>query len=84
MGSAPSSHRFMTNENPYFLATNASIFERNPFKDFTTNKLQEVLNGKSIHEIVELKEDALIYQEKLEKGFINRLEHKAELSPLSS
>ena len=30
-GSAPSSHRLLMSENPYFLATNASIFDRNPF-----------------------------------------------------
>lgn len=58
-GSAPSSHRFAMSDNPYFLATNASIFDRNPFKEFTTNKLSEVLGGKSVKELVNLKEDAL-------------------------
>jgi hypothetical protein len=49
-GSAPPTHRMMT-ENPYFLATNGSIFERNPFKEFTTNKLNEVLANKNFDEI---------------------------------
>jgi hypothetical protein len=66
------------------LATNASIFERNPFKEFTSNKLSEILSGKNAKELLEMKEDAIKYQEKLEKGFINRLERKQELSPLSS
>jgi hypothetical protein len=39
LGSGPSSHRLVYSENPYFLATNASIFERNPFKEFTTNRI---------------------------------------------
>ncbi|CDW82922.1 iq calmodulin-binding motif family protein [Stylonychia lemnae] len=82
-GSAPPTHRLMT-ENPYFLATNGSIFERNPFKEFTTNKLNEVLANKNYNEIAQLKEDALKYQEKLEKGYINRLERREELSPKSS
>jgi hypothetical protein len=30
-----------------FLATNSSIFERNPFHDFTTNKLHEILQSKN-------------------------------------
>jgi hypothetical protein len=46
-GSAPSSHRLLMSENPYFLATNASIFERNPFKEYTTNKLNDILHGKN-------------------------------------
>ena len=71
----------MHSENPYFLATNASIFDRNPFKEFTTNKLNDVLSGKDMHQLASLKEDALKFQEKLEKGFINRMEHKEELSP---
>lgn len=29
-----------------FMQTNCSIFDRNPFKDFTTNKLTEILNAK--------------------------------------
>lgn len=33
------SNRGPNSENHFFLATNASIFERNPFKEFTTNKL---------------------------------------------
>jgi hypothetical protein len=80
--SAPSSHRQM--DNPYFLQTNASIFERNPFSDFTTNKLHEILGQKDIVEINQLKDDALRYHEKLEKGYINRLERRSELSPKSS
>jgi hypothetical protein len=58
-GSNPSSNRHV--ENPYFLQTNASIFERNPFKEFTTNKLSEILQNKNYHELVELKHDALKY-----------------------
>lgn len=51
MGSAPSTHRMLATDNPYFLATNGSIFERNPFKEFTTNKLNEVLANKNYNEI---------------------------------
>lgn len=29
--------------NSYFLNTNASIFERNPFREYTTIKLHEML-----------------------------------------
>lgn len=50
-GSAPPTYR-MNAENPYFLATNGSIFERNPFKEFTTNKLNEILANKNFEEIV--------------------------------
>lgn len=46
-------------ENPFFLATNASIFDRNPFKEFTTNRLNEILAGKNYKEIVTLKDEAL-------------------------
>jgi hypothetical protein len=60
-GSAPSTHRMLMTENPYFLATNASIFERNPFKEFTTNKLNDVLQGKSHLELIQMKEEALKY-----------------------
>lgn len=70
-------------ENPYFLATNASIFDRNPFKEYTTNKLNDVLHGKSQAELLHLKEEALKFQERLEKGYINRLEQKEQLSPRS-
>ena len=49
--SGPSSHRLQQSDNPYFLATNASIFDRNPFKDFTTNKLGEILAGKNSKEL---------------------------------
>jgi len=59
VGSAPSSHRLLMSENPYFLATNASIFERNPFKDFTTNRLNDILHGKNQDELVQMKEEAL-------------------------
>lgn len=52
LGSAPSTHRMLMTENPYFLATNGSIFDRNPFKEFTTNKLNDVLQGKNYEEIV--------------------------------
>ena len=74
----------MTTENPYFLATNGSIFERNPFKEFTTNKLNEILANKNYDEIVQIKDEAIKYHEKLEHGYINRLERKEELSPKSS
>lgn len=74
----------MTMDNPYFLQTNASIFERNPFNDFTTNKLHEILGQKDFVEINQLKDDALRYHEKLEKGYINRLERRSELSPKTS
>lgn len=85
IGSAPSTHRgLLMTENPYFLATNGSIFERNPFKEFTTNKLNEVLANKNYNEISHLKDEALKYQEKLEKGYINRMEKREELSPRSS
>lgn len=73
IGSAPSTHRLLMSENPYFLATNGSIFERNPFKEFTTNKLNEVLHNKNYHEIIQMKDDAIKFQEKLEKGYINRM-----------
>jgi hypothetical protein len=48
-------------ENPYFLATNASIFDRNPFKEFTTNKLHEVLAHKNYKDILALKDEAVHY-----------------------
>lgn len=50
-GSAPSTHRNFMSENPFFLATNGSIFERNPFKEFTTNKLNEILSCKNYDEL---------------------------------
>jgi hypothetical protein len=59
-----------------FLATNSSIFERNPFHDFTTNKLHEILQSKNYHEILSIKEDAIKFHEQLENGYLNRLESK--------
>lgn len=35
----------------FFLATNASIFDRNPFGEFTTQKLQEIMKGKNLFEV---------------------------------
>ncbi|HNO22192.1 MAG TPA: hypothetical protein PKK94_04390 [Leptospiraceae bacterium] len=46
--------------------------------------MQEALAGKDFKEIIEMKEDALKFKEKIEKGMINRLEKKQELSPRSS
>ena len=37
--------------NPYFLATNSSVFDRNPFHEFTSNKLQDLLANKNLHEV---------------------------------
>lgn len=42
------------------------------------------MSGKDLGELKSLKEDALKYQEKLEKGLINRMERRSELSPKSS
>jgi hypothetical protein len=65
------------------LATNTSLFERNPFKDFTTNKLQDLLTGKNYAEVVSMREEAIKYHESLQKGYINRLERRHEASPTS-
>ena len=35
-----------TNNHP-FLATNSSLFDRNPFKEFTASKMQDLLSGKN-------------------------------------
>jgi hypothetical protein len=72
------SHQF--NVHP-FLATNSSIFERNPFHDFTTNKLHEILQSKNYHEVLGMREDALKFHEHLENGYLNRLETKKQVSP---
>ena len=68
-------HHHQFNVHP-FLATNSSIFERNPFHDFTTNKLHEILQSKNFHEVLGMREDALKYHENLENGYLNRLETK--------
>lgn len=64
-----------------FLATNSSIFDRNPFHNFTTNKLHEILQSKNYHEVLGMREDALKYHENLENGYLNRLETKQQVSP---
>lgn len=66
-----------------FMQTNCSIFDRNPFKDFTTNKLHEILQAKDQRQLQEMREEALLYGEKIEKQFIKRLENKKQLSPNS-
>ncbi len=82
-GSSPT-HSHQSTQQAYFLATNSSVFERNPFQDFTTNKLNDLLQGKSRDDVVRMREEALRFQEKLERGFINRLEKKEQLSPSSA
>jgi hypothetical protein len=59
-----------------FMQTNASIFDRNPFKDFTTHKLSEFLQQKDGTQLAEMREEALHFGEMLETEFIDRLEHK--------
>jgi len=58
------------------MATNASIFDRNPFQEFTTNKLHEILQGKNLNEILSMREEALRYHERLERGYLQRLEKR--------
>ena len=72
MDSAASSRRGET-EN-FLLATNGSIFDRNPFKEFATNKLHDILSGKDLRDLLDMREDAVKYSEKLEKSYISRLE----------
>ena len=59
-----------------FMQTNASIFDRNPFKEFTTNRLSDILLLKDTQQLADMREEALQYGEKLEAGFIRRLERK--------
>ena len=47
------------------MATNTSMFDRNPFKEFTTSKMQDLLNGKNFQEVVAMREEALKYHEVL-------------------
>ena len=48
-------------QNHPFMATNTSMFDRNPFKEFTTS----ILNGKNFQEVVAMREEALKYHEVL-------------------
>jgi len=52
-------------QNHPFMATNTSMFDRNPFKEFTTSKMQDLLNGKNFQEVVAMREEALKYHESL-------------------
>jgi hypothetical protein len=47
------------------LATNTSLFDRNPFKEFTASKMQDLLTGKNYQEVVAMRDEALKYHESL-------------------
>ena len=77
--------------------TNASIFERNPFHDFTASKLNALLirnnsvsgqsaqvDMRSVEQLLQMKEDALKYITELERGWIARQEQMSLLSPVQS
>ena len=77
---------YSSTQQSYFLQTNASIFERNPFQDFTASKINALINSKNnggsissgsmdfrnVEQLVSMKEDALKYITHLEKGWIAR------------
>jgi hypothetical protein len=66
------------------MQTNTSMFERNPFQDYTTNKIRDMLQNKSTTiEIKQVQAEAVKYGKDVQMAYIERIADKEEVSPKS-
>lgn len=61
-----------------------TLFDKNPFKDFTMTKIQEVLNDKDTDQVQELYKAAVDYRATVENKLLNKLETKESPRMLKS
>lgn len=62
---------------------NISIFERDPFKDFTQRKFKELLRKDNMENLIKMREQALDFRHKNQIEKLNRMLQNKRVSPRS-
>lgn len=53
-----------------------TLFDKNPFKDFTTNKIKQILDNKDFYEVQNLRKSVVNYRASIEKKLLVKLHGK--------
>jgi hypothetical protein len=54
-------------------SSHRSIFDRNPFHEFASKKINEMSNQNDFVELLRMREEALDFREQTEEKYINRM-----------
>jgi len=78
-------HNLKTHSGIYDLDNSSqlqeSLFERNPFRDFTQKKIKEIVQSDNLSKLITMREKVMKYKEATEKRYIQKMFKAKQFSP---